>query len=183
MHGRRRWCLGTTRCRWCTNIHIRCIIKPPSIKPEHIQPPYRLERQQGWYGRTVGCSCDVWREEAKVHTFLFIASNIKICKNVDVTIITKRGRGRVRYWWISINEVLACCLGMCWVHRGPLAAMIVACCGRKWTPWSGTFTCAQKEARPKIFALVCMVNAPQSLGLHPHTIYQITRKNKGCPMM
>ena len=60
--------------------------------------------------------------------------NIKICKKVDVTIITKRGRGRVRYWWISINEVLACCLGMCGVHRGPLAAMIVASSSRNW-PW------------------------------------------------
>ena len=109
--------------------------------------------------------------------------NIKICKKVDVTTMTKWGRGRVRYWWISIYEVLACCLGMCWVHRGPLAAMIVASSSRNWPGRAGTFTCAQKEARPKIFALVCMVNAPQSLGLHPHTIYQITRKNKGCPLM
>ena len=50
------------------------------------------------------------------------------CHNYD-----QRRRPRVRYWWISITEVLACCLGIWGVLREPLAAIIVAWWQTKWT--------------------------------------------------
>ena len=114
--------------------HIRCIQAPPIRTKHYTRSRGGNDGKDDKEGRSVMYPCpDMNRGGGGCFVIIHRCTSSKSCNFFAATTMTKEGRWRVRYWWISITEVLECCLGIYGVPREPLAAMIVAWWSTKWT--------------------------------------------------